>query len=454
MFKQIFHEEHFLPFIVFLPIFGRSFFPTVRDTSSITFQSSLTDPQILGMYLLWAYCLYCFARTPYTLKYLFTSPLWPLTLFTMVAAASAIVVSNSLMYSLWRSIETCGVLLWGVLVFAHWKNEQSPARLFVWFYAMTAIMFLGVVVAIIIDPQHAWMQEDNGVQRLATTSTFMMGANSIGVSAALLSLSALSRFMLFIQIRYLALFGAFLTLCYAARSRTGFIVFILGAFVLMIFLLRTSNRRWFTCISGMLLGTIVVGLIVVSQEFADGVMQTFTRGHNETNIKSLDGRVSIWTAAMKAFELSPILGSGYATYPMRMEASGHFHNMFIELAVTTGMLGLIPILILLGALVTRLGKLFSRHLNGAVPQQLVSLDALLLGTVLIVSEMTTAGAAYYSWQMIGIVILAIGVRTLQDGQTTTSPDGDCVVETTPMYRPLTAESELASFESSRKPIIL
>lgn len=454
MLKRIFQSETLLPFIVFLPILGRSFFPTVRDTSSITFQSSLTDPQILGMYVLWAFCLYCFLRKPYTLKYLLTPPLWPLTLFTAVAVASALLVSNSLMYSLWRSLETCGVLLWGVLVFAQWKNEQSPTSLFISFYAMTAVMFLGVVVALIIDPQHAWMQEDNGVQRLATTSTFMMGANLIGVSAALLSLSALSRFMVFTQIRYLALFGAFLTLCYAARSRTGFIVFILGVFVLGMYLLRMSGRRVFTSICGILLGTIVIGLFVVSPEFADSVTHTFTRGHDETNITSLDGRVSIWTAALKAFEQSPILGSGYATYPMRIEAGGHFHNMFVELAVTTGILGLIPVLILLGAIVTRLVKLFSRHLNGAIPYQLVSLDALLLGTVLIVSEMTTAGAAYYSWQMIGIVVLAVGLYTLPDVQETMPTESDDFPETTAMQRPLISETELAGLELTRKPIIL
>jgi len=454
MLKQIFHSETFLPFIVFLPIFGRSFFPTVRDTSSITFQSSLTDPQILGMYVLWAFCLYCFLRKPHTLKYLLTPPLWPLTLFTVVAVASAIMVSNSIMYSLWRSLETCSVLLWGVLVFAQFDKEKSPARLFVSFYAMSAVMFLGVVVAMLIDPQHAWMQEDNGVQRLATTSTFMMGANSIGVSAALLSLSALSRFMVFTQIRYLALFGAFLTLCYEARSRTGFIVFVLGAVVLGTFLLRMSDRRIFTSVCGVMLGTIVVGLFAVSPEFTDSVTHTFTRGQDETNITSLDGRVSIWTAALKAFEQSPILGSGYATYPMRIEAGGHFHNMFIELAVTTGILGLIPVLILLGSIITRLVKLFSRYLNEAIPYQLVSLDALLLGTVLIVSEMTTAGAAYYSWQMIGIVVLAVGLYTLPDARETMRTESDDFPETTAMQRPLISETELAGLESTRKPIIL
>lgn len=454
MLKRIFQTETFLPFVVFLPILGRSFFPTVRDTSSITVQSSLTDPQILGMYVLWAFCLYCFLRKPYALKYLLTPPLWPLTFFTVVAIASAIMVSNSLMYSLWRSLETCSVLLWGVIVFAQFDKEQSPARLFLSFYTMSAIMFLGVGGAMLIDPQHAWMQEDNGVQRLATTSTFMMGANSIGVSAALLSLSALSRFMILTQIRYLALFAAFLTLCYEARSRTGFIVLLLGTLVLGMFLLRMSGRRVFTSICGILLGTTVVGLFAVSPEFADSVAHTFTRGHTETNITSLDGRVSIWTAALKAFEQSPILGSGYATYPMRIAAGGHFHNMFVELAVTTGILGLIPMLILLGLIVTRLVKLLSRRLDGAIPYQLVSLDALLLGTVLIVSEMTTAGAAYYSWQMIGIVVLAVGLYTMPDAQESMRTESDDFLETIAMERPLISETELAGLESTRKPIIL
>src|SRR5205823_277708 len=189
------------------------------------------------------------------------------------------------------------------------------------------------------------------------------------------------------------------------------IVFMLGAFVLMVFGFRMSGRRLVTSIFGILLGFLVVGLLFVSPEFTDTVTYMFTRGQNETNIKSLDGRVSIWTTALKVFEQSPILGSGYATYPMRIEAGGHFHNMFIELAVTTGLLGLIPILILFTLIATRLAKLFRQHPNGAMPHQLASLDAFLIGTVLIVSEMTTAGAAYYSWQMIGIVVLAVGIYT-------------------------------------------
>jgi O-antigen ligase len=306
------------------------------------------------------------------------------------------------------------VLLWGVLALAESKKEESPSSLFVPFYVMSALMLLGVVAAMVIDPQHAWMNEANGVQRLATTSTFMMGANTIGVAAALLSLSALSRFMCLLKIRYLALFGAFLALCYLARSRTGFIVFALGVLALMAFLCRMPSRRFITIASGILLGVLLMGLFLVSPEFADAITYAFTRGHDEANIKSLDGRVSIWTSALKAFEQSPVFGSGYATYPMRIEAGGHFHNMFIELAVTTGILGLIPIFFLFTLIITRLVKLFSRHISGAMPDHVASLDALLIGTVVIVSEMTTTGAAYYSWQMIGIVVLAVGLYTMPE----------------------------------------
>lgn len=68
----------------------------------------------------------------------------------------------------------------------------------------------------------------SSVERLDVTSTFLMGANTIGVIAALLSLAALSRFMVLVEMRYLIVGSISLALCYAARSRTGFIVLLLG----------------------------------------------------------------------------------------------------------------------------------------------------------------------------------------------------------------------------------
>jgi O-antigen ligase len=318
---------------------------------------------------------------------------------------------------------------------------------------MSTLMLLGVVVTVLIDPQHAWMREESKVERLDVTSTFLMGANTIGVIAALLTLVMLSRFILLLKCRYLVGCLIFLMLCYAARSRTGFIVLILGALVLTGVLLRMPSRRMIAGIGGILLSILAFGLLLVSQEFADAVTSSFTRGHSEENIKSLDGRMTIWAAALEGFEQSPLLGSGYATYPIQIKGGGHFHNMFIELAVTTGLLGLIPILILFALLGTRLIKLFLSKPTGAACSSIESLDALLIGTVVIVSEMTTAGAAYYSWQMIGIVALAVGLHSMFDNS---NPNGEakCNLEVhRPMHTLVSAHGGVLTTDSDKRPII-
>lgn len=439
--------------VVFLPILGRSFFPVVRDTNSITFQSSLTDPQILGVYILWACCVWFLVKHPGNLKLACAPPFWPLTLFVLVAASSILTVSRAPLYSLWRSVETCGVLLWGLLVFAQVREHQSPHKLFTSFYAMSALMLVGVIVAVIRDPQHAWMREGSNVERLDVTSTFLMGANTIGVIAALLSLAALSRFMVLVKMRYLIVGSISLALCYAARSRTGFIVLVLGGCVLMSVLVRMPTRRVISGIVGILSSVLMVGLLLVSPEFADTVASTFTRGHSEENIRSLDGRMSIWTEALEAFEQSPLFGSGYATYPTHITGGGHFHNMFVELAVTTGLLGLIPILILFALLGARLVKLFQNIPVKAVSYPIDSLDALLIGTVVIVSEMTTAGAAYYSWQMIGIVVLAVGLHTLLDAHQTDGGTEYFHQENRPIQTLVHVQGGVLVSEPYKKPII-
>lgn len=443
-------NERCLYYVVFLPILGRSFFPQVRDANSITFQSSFSDPQILGVYALWGYCLYLFLRNPSRLKGLFAAPLWPLTAFILVTVASSIVVSAAPLYSLWRSIEACGVLLWGALVLTDNEKRDLPNQLYLSFYTMTAVMLVGVVASMIIDPEHAWMNDDSGVKRLATTSTFMMGANSIGVAAAVLSLSALARFICFLKPHYLGLFGGGLALCYAARSRTGFIVFALGASLLITYTSRMPSRRIFISICCALLGVLIIGLLIVSADFANDLTSTFTRGHTEKNIKSLDGRVSIWSSAVKAFEISPFLGSGYATYPMRIEAGGHFHNMFIELAVTTGLAGLIPILILFLLIVSRLWRVVILNSYSSNEDQKGVMDGLAIAVVIIISELTTAGAAYYSWHMIGVVVLAVGLYTMPDRSRAGEEDFYAIPWDVPSSNPAPTEVEARPLVFDRK----
>jgi O-antigen ligase len=367
---------------------------------------------MLGTYCLWFYCLYHIARRPGELQNLSSPTLFPLAVFSAIAILSAFANSISPMYSLWRSFETIGVLLWGGIALNHAEGDNSPRKLFNGFYTMSLIMLMGVILTIVRDPGHAWMIEGRGVHRLDVTSTFLMGANSIGVTAALLTLAMAIRFIFFMKSRYLILLGPFLMLCYAARSRTGFIVLTLGMAVSMFHFVRLPNRRWITAISIVLCLVLVMGLVVLSQDIADSIVHTFTRGQSEENLKSLDGRVSIWTSAVQAFEESPILGSGYGTYPTWIGKIGHFHNVFIELAVTTGILGLTPMVFLMILTAWRLVNIWFGALKGDMSDQLLSLDAVLIGAVLMVSNMTTAGTAYYSWHMIGTVVLMIALHKM------------------------------------------
>jgi O-antigen ligase len=209
------------------------------------------------------------------------------------------------------------------------------------------------------------------------------------------------------------MFGLLLWLAYASRSRTGFVVLVAGLLVCALYLLRIPGRSIMTGLFLFGLTTLVAGVIALSPDFTSALIQSFTRGQDEANIMGLDGRVSIWSLAIKAFHQSPIVGSGYGTYPIWIGSSGHFHNMFIELMVTTGLAGLIPACIILVGLMWSFLRLFWAAPPKSIAHQILVLDALLMGTAAVLSNQTTAGAAYYSWELIALVLLLTALPVIQ-----------------------------------------
>ena len=397
---------------VFLPLLGRLYFPRVRDKAALTLSASFNDPQMLGIYILLLYLVSRIICKPATLVRAYSWPLWPLLTLVVAAVASSLTSSFPL-FSLWRSVETATVLLWGILVLGRVREEGTPAVFFNTFYVMSGLMLGSVLAALWLDPNNAWMVEETGVQRLSVQSSFvMMGAYLIGPIAALLSLAALIRFVLSSRPQYLLVFGLLLWLAYASGSRTGFVVLVAGLLVCALYLFRIPGHSIKTGLFLLGLTTLAVGIMALSPNFTSALIHAFTRGQDEANIIGLDGRVSIWSMAIKAFHQSPIVGSGYGVYPKWMGSSGHFHNMFIELMVTTGLVGLIPALITLAGLMWALVRLFCLTPSRSVAHQTLVLDALIMGTTAVLSNQTTAGAAYYSWELIALMLLltALPVR--------------------------------------------
>jgi len=391
--------------IVFLPLLGRTMFPRLRDKTAISLTASLGDPQMVGTYLLLLYLIYCLLRKPSSLAQLASPALVPFTLIMTIAGAS--VVSSAFpLFSMWRVLEFAAVLLWGAVVVDRLRESGSPEPVINGFYVMSGLVLATVPIALWLDPERAWLLDDTGVRRLSVTSSFgLMGAYTIGPMAALLALAASARCVMKKRPSYLLYAIPCLWLMYASRSRTGFIIFAAGFVVCALYMMRLPDRAAATGLGLFMVSVTGAGWVAVQPDAKDLVVLAFTRGHDQTNIMGLDGRLSIWTAALKAFSQAPLLGSGYGTYPAWIGSTGHFHNMFVELLVTVGIGGLVAAVILLFLLLWFLGKLVFPKPHGPVSRHILLLDGILLGVTSMLGNQTSAGAAYYSWELIGFVVV-------------------------------------------------
>jgi len=391
--------------IVFLPLLGRTMFPRLRDKAAISLTASFGDPQMVGAYILLLYLIYRLLRKPSSLAQLASPALGPFVLIMTVAGAS--VLSSAFpLFSMWRVLEFAVVLLWGAVVFDRLREGGSPRPFITGFYAMSGLVLATVPIALWLDPERAWLLDDTGVRRLSVTSSFgLMGAYTIGPMAALLALAASARCVMKKRPSYLLYAIPCLWLMYASRSRTGFIIFAAGFVVCALYMMRLPGRAAATGLGLFIVSVTGAGWVAVQPDVKDLVILAFTRGHDQTNIMGLDGRLSIWTAALKAFSQSPLLGSGYGTYPAWIGSTGHFHNMFVELLVTVGIGGLVAALILSVLLMWFLGKLVITQPHGSVNRHILVLDGLLLGVASMLGNQTSAGAAYYSWELIGFVVV-------------------------------------------------
>jgi exopolysaccharide production protein ExoQ len=142
----------------------------------------------------------------------------------------------------------------------------------------------------------------------------------------------------------LALLGA-LGLIIAAESMTAFVV-LLAMIAILVF---SPTLRWNKGIRIILQGFAGVGILPALYLIIRH-RDTFTEllGRNS----SLTGRVKIWTMAMAAIAMKPILGYGYNAFwnvspeSMRIDVAlnwmvPHAHNAYIEMALELGLVGLV-----------------------------------------------------------------------------------------------------------------
>ena len=120
-----------------------------------------------------------------------------------------------------------------------------------------------------------------------------------------------------------------------------------------------ASRRAGMVVAGGLLATAAVVLLQVFPKLPGVLGAQFSRSGDPTEVFTLTGRLEIWDFAWQQIRLSPILGYGYNSSKVVLGSHIGFenglmvdsaHNMYLQNLLSVGLLGLLPLVGLLGYL--------------------------------------------------------------------------------------------------------
>jgi len=169
---------------------------------------------------------------------------------------------------------------------------------------------------------------------------------------------------------------------------------------------RLAHRRAIIFLISFCAALSVGAVALVSGEARDFFQFLMTRGHETENLESRGGRLQLWEVGLKIFSQHPYLGTSYGTHPEGLEG-GHFHNVFIELPVTTGIMGAVSYVAFIVTLIATTRRSIGRTNPKVVAERIIAADLVTIPAVIIVANGATAGAAYYSWDLLGLVSVAV-----------------------------------------------
>lgn len=164
--------------------------------------------------------------------------------------------------------------------------------------------------------------------------------------ALLVATSARRGIFRWINILYVpvALFASILT-----ASRTGFVAACIGllSVPLALYFLRPLPR----IVWSLVIVVIFVGAFSLMPSSLNENIQRVTFAADTQSISTLTTRTTIWSAGFEAFKAHPAVGVGFGTYgaiaQAKMGVAKASHNLWVQTAAETGVIGLVFLLILL-----------------------------------------------------------------------------------------------------------
>jgi O-antigen ligase len=330
-------------------------------------------------------------------------------LFVAVCLASSL-GSTFLLFSIWRCLEVFLLGTWAVVMIRATGGAADPSRALHAFYAISVAILVGVLIGFVINPSGAWTMEGD-IARLTSNAGYSINSNDIGAIAAVVAVACYVRAVELGNLKYAVAAVIFIGVCYVSHSRGSYIALAAGLLAANVMLGRVAHRRA-TLFTVNLCAALAIGLIaLVSAEVREFFVLLMTRGHVSENLESFGGRLQLWEFGLQIFGEHPILGTGYGTYPKGLEG-GHFHNVLVELLVTTGLLGTVGYLAFLATLLFTAKRSIGRTNLQVAAERIRAADLATIPTVIIVANCATAGAAYYSWDLLGLISVAVSSSLL------------------------------------------
>jgi len=234
------------------------------------------------------------------------------------------------------------VLVFGLVQSASNINQLKEIE-WIWFITVAICVIKDALTSVI----HPAPEIGGEVVRLGMSTTH---ANQISLLAGLvfwLSFRETKAKVIFWFLR-IAMFFIIL----GAISRVGITAFLLGGITYYFLRLKNFNQKAVYTLT--LLSGIITFLLATSlyPQLGEKIILYAKRGQTQAELAHFTGRTDIWKQVLSQVSESPLIGHGYGITRFTLKPTSwnyqppHAHNEFLEALFCTGIVGLIPLVLL------------------------------------------------------------------------------------------------------------
>ena len=350
----------------------------------------------------------------YTFKTI-SMPLFLLLIYGITALLSSLMIPANAFYTMWKSLEIIIDVMAMIGIIAATRSPSGPLTAYQWLMIYNTIMITLVILGAIVSPADALRPSRGIIPFFLQGHVPLLNPNTVGfISVQLVIHNLAVYFRSSSRQKYIAgiLFIISLTTLILSQSRTSTAGMAAG----LIVYLYLDNKK------GAALTIIALGSIVML--FTSGyelITEYLRRGQSDELVSSLSGRTEGWAAAWEMFKLSPWIGHGFAaaarTEILGAHGASTLHGALFDVMVGTGIAGLIPWLLAIILMLTKMAKLTFTLSKWAHTKYERSIHAELsaITAILIIRSATSSGTAMHEHAFM-LMLCIIGYSYMVDKQ--------------------------------------